>query len=115
MELDELLTQVEELSSQALELASVGNMAQAARLVEARAAGIKSLTEFIAMSGPLSFTHYNRLVVIHRQGDRIAAVINGSRLEIAKTFIDTVREHAYLERISAVVETSVPAQLSETA
>jgi hypothetical protein len=108
---DELLTELERLGAQAFELAEAGDTVQAATVVALRAKAVERLQ---LLKGPLSYTDWNRLVVIHCQGNRIAASLQAARVRIASEFLDSMREHALLECMSGVLESEAPVlQLNE--
>jgi hypothetical protein len=112
---DELLTELESVSAAALLHASTGDTICAASSIERRGVLIQKLTAMMAQSEPLSYTDWNRLVVIHYQGSRIAVDLHAARVQIAHEFVETSREHAYLGCISGVVQNDVAAQLNEQA
>jgi hypothetical protein len=104
---DELLTELERLSAHALELADAGDTVQAAGVVLERGQALQRLQ---SIREPLSYADWDRLVVIHYQGNRIATSLQAVRVHIAREFLDSMREHAFLECMSSVIE-SDPAML----
>jgi hypothetical protein len=111
---DHYLTELEELSARALELADAGDTVAAAVVVNHRGEAVQRLQ---ALSEPLSYTDWNRLVVIHYQGNQIAASLATARKQIASEFLESAREHAFLECIGGVInsEAASPAHVNEHA
>lgn len=108
---DELLTELEQLSARGLELAEAGDTVAAVPVIEARGNVVDRLT---SLSEPLSYADWNRLVVIHYQGNRIAASLQAARKVIAAEFLDTVRNDAFLGCIGGVVDEPTPSHLNES-
>lgn len=108
---DELLTELERLSAQALQLADSEDTENAAEIVGQRGETIQRLT---GITETFSYTDWNRLVIIHHQGNRIAASLQAARARIAHEFLDSVGGHALLECMSGVLEEPVSVgQLNE--
>jgi hypothetical protein len=112
---DQLLTQLEELSARAVDFAGEGNTVAAADVIAERGTAIERLKLAIASSEPLSYTDWNRLVVIHCQGNRIHANLQTAREQIASEVVECARENAFLECVGGVVEQTGSSQLNESA
>jgi len=105
---DHLLTELEQLSARALELADAGDTMEAATVVARRGEAVERLQK---LSEPLSYPDWNRLVVIHYQGNQLAASLTSARRRIAAEFLETAREDAFLGCIGGVVDTEPAAVL----
>jgi hypothetical protein len=114
--LEELLTELEELSVRALEEANRGDIVAALETVCQRGEAVSSLQTALAKESPVSYTEWNRLAVIHFQGNRIQESIETTRLHLAGELIQNVRDQALLGCVSGVVnESPSTSGLNETA
>jgi hypothetical protein len=101
--IDGLLTELEELSAKALEQVDQSELTTAVQLVEQRGAAIGRLQTAIASSGPLSYVEWNRMTVIHCQGNRLQSALEGLRGRLAAELVLSAREHALLDCVTGVV------------
>jgi hypothetical protein len=111
--IDEILTELEQVSAQALDAAGAADTVTASALLAERGHLIQRLEAF---TEPLCYVDWNRLVVIHSQGDRITAAIQATRAGLAGEVVENARGHALLECIRGVVNDGAsPGRLNQNA
>lgn len=114
--LNNLLSELEELSAKAVDQATAGELEAAAHTIFQRSAAVVGLQRVLAAAEPVSYTEWNRLAVIHFQGNRIHDMLLAARGQLAAELVESTRGQALLECVSGVVgESTPPARLSEHA
>ena len=116
--IEELLTRLETVSADAVTAADPtasaadaervsGLIAQRGRLIEAFQAAVS------ANAAPLSYTDWNRLVIVHHQGVRAFQNLQRKRSELASELAANSRERAFLECITGMVDRPPASQIHD--
>jgi len=115
----ELLTRLEDVSARAVEITGTNtepfDCAAALPLIEERDALLTELNDVLQTSQTLSYIEWNRLVIIHFQGNRILENLLGFRSQAAVAWADNARAQAFIQRVSGTVGQPWAEHLSETA
>ena len=105
MSIDELFSQLENVSAEAVRITDpalnemAGSIAAFEKISE-RGVLLQQLHAEIETAGPLSYTDFNRLVVIHYQGSRAEENLRLTRNQLAGRLSAHTRERAYLDCIT---------------
>lgn len=112
--IDGLLSELEELSTRVVELAAAADTVAAEDLITQRGAVAARLKMALETAvSPCSYSDWNRLVVVHAQGNQIQAHLAAARTGIAMQLIENAREQALLECMSGVMNPEATGQLDE--
>lgn len=103
--LDDLLSRLEDVSAEAVRLTDpalndVADSAAAFEKVNERGGLVQQLNAELAAAHPLSYTDFNRLVVIHYQGSRVQENLRLTRNQIAGQLSANNRERAYFDCVT---------------
>jgi hypothetical protein len=101
--IDSLLTELETLSAKAMEEAAAPDFDVVGQTLRHRAAVIDNLQALLATAEPVSYTEWNRLAVIHFQGNRVHELLEAARQRLAGELMQNVREQALLGCVNGVV------------
>lgn len=110
-----LLQELEDLSAEALEQVSAGQLKRAAESVRQRGVAVRHLQEALAAAGPVSYEEWNRLVVIHFQGNRVQEAFTQARAHLASELSAAGREQALLHCVYGTIKQKPVRNLNETA
>jgi len=118
--IESLLDRLEKISADAVAATdparSTADAPIGAELIEERG---KLIEEFRVALGnismPLSYTDWNRLVIVHHQGVRIHDNLQRTRSELVAQLTANCREQAFLECVAGMVEPSHHGGLIESA
>jgi hypothetical protein len=110
-----LLNELEEASAQALALVESGELALAADIVRRRGVTLSHLQEALTVVDPVSYEEWNRLAVIHFQGNRVQEALTIARARLAAELIDNFREQSLLDSMSHLVSTRSAPSVQEIA
>lgn len=111
--IDGLLTELEELSAKALQETEAGNLTSAMHTIAQRGVAVGQLPTALAAAAPVTYVEWNRIAVIHFQGNRIQASLQAVRQRFAGERVQTAREQALLECVTGVVGKGSRRQLDE--
>ena len=108
--IDSLLPQLESVTARIFEMTEAAlsagdNIVQISDLVSERGLLVKQLDDLLAKNSPLSYSDWNRLVVIHNQGQRIEMNLQSTRGRIVNQIAMNARGQAFLNCVAGVVET----------
>jgi hypothetical protein len=117
---DEMLTTLEEVSAKVVDATDITqrdtlDASLTIPLIEKRGALIAELNNVLRTSEPLSYSEWNRLVIVHYQGNRIQANLLGLRSQAVVALADNARAQAFIERLTGAVGERRKEQVSETA
>jgi hypothetical protein len=98
-EIEELLIRLEQVSTEAAD--SFNPLLSDA--IEERRKLIEKLQPVLASHAPLSYSEWNRLVVIHHQGSRIQANLERIRSQMALELGGNARGRLFLERVTSLI------------
>lgn len=112
--IEELLRELEHCTEAALAEARSGNVLDASKTIEYRGDVVRRLTGILPAS-TLSYQDWNRLVIVHFQGNQLADAINQARMEAAARLVEMSRQQALLDCMAGVCPSSSSGQISETA
>jgi hypothetical protein len=117
VEFETLLRDLEEVTEQALSLTraeacSDADFAHCHSLVEKRSTLIRRLEN---VEGPLSYTDYNRLVIIGFQGQRLQENLLRLRMQLAAAVAANRQQSAYAKRVLGCFPAEIQSKRSETA
>jgi hypothetical protein len=96
-QIEELLARLEEVS---VELVDRSDPMQVIELVRKRGELIRQLKPVLAVSSPVSYAEWNRLVVIHHQGHRIFENLTQMRARIALEIGANASGRLFLDRMT---------------
>lgn len=115
--LDRLLQELEDLSAKALQEALASDLTAAAQSIAVRGLAVQRWQDQLATAGTVTYEEWNRLAVIHFQGNRILEAIGEARRRLAADATDHQRARALLNCVTAVVGRTprVNSTLNETA
>jgi hypothetical protein len=108
---DGLLSRLEDLTAEAAKatnpaLHELVDTLAALELIGRRGALINELSSALSsFIEPLSYTDYNRLIVIHFQGRQAESNLISYRNQLANLLSTNTRERTLLDRITGIVET----------
>ena len=116
----ELLSRLEDVSAEAvnitdLALNPVVDTVTALNKIVERGELIQQLHTELAAAGPLSYTDFNRLVIIHYQGSRADENLKLTRSQLAGQLSSNTRERAFLDCLTGGLETPRKTCLSDNA
>ena len=103
--LDDLLSRLENVSAEAVRITdpalneTAGSVAASDKISE-RGVLVQQLNGELATAGLLSYTDFNRLVVIHHQGCRAEENLRLTRNHLAGQLSSNTRERAYLDCVT---------------
>lgn len=118
--LDDLLGRLEEVSTEAAKITdpalseAVDTIAALDKIKE-RGSLVQQLNTELKSAGPLSYTDFNRLVIIHYQGSRAEENLRLVRNQLAGQLSANTRERAYLDCVTGGLETPPPTRLTNSA
>jgi hypothetical protein len=115
---DEVLTRLEEVSARAFQATGAASHeglepSVVIPLIEERGATIAELNNVLETVGPLSYSEWNRLAIVHFQGNRIQANLLSLRSQLVLAAADTARAQAFIERLAGAVGEQRQEDLSE--
>jgi hypothetical protein len=110
-----LLTELEDLSARAIADVEAGELIAAADSIRLRGEALARLDDALAAAGPVSYEEWNRLVVIHFQGNRALQLLTVAKEQLSAEAVESSREQALLQCVAGVVLESTTASVSETA
>jgi hypothetical protein len=113
MEINELLGRLEELSSALTRTVDAAAGVESdgdtvAGLLVQRGQAIEELTRAIAARGPLTYIEFNRMAVIHYQGNQAAIGLKQIRDEMDAALASTTRKQAFANRIAGTLDSHQP-------
>lgn len=114
-ELDQLLIELEKLSARAIEEVQAHDLTAAAQTVRLRGQALSRLQLELAHTQAISYEEWNRLVVIHFQGNRIGEGFMQARQRLAAQLVETSRDQALLNCVAGIVKRKVTPQIREIA
>ena len=100
---EELLPQLERLTASILKESAAPDNYDPEHLnasLEQRSALVRQLSDCVTSSPPVSYTEYNRLVIVHFQGGQIEANLRNMRRGIATELSCGARDRRYADRIA---------------
>jgi hypothetical protein len=109
-DIENLLGQLETISAELTEmtehsLSGADNLVEVLDLITGRGALVEKLSgDLAARSSPVSYSDWNRLVVIHHQGQRIGTNLSAKRNDILGQLAVNAQGQALLNRMNALVE-----------
>ena len=120
MSIDELFSQLENVSAEAVRITDpalnemAGSVAVFEKISE-RGVLLQQLHAELEAAGQLSYTGFNRLVVIHYQGSRAEENLRLMRNQLACRLSAHTRERAYLDCITGGLNLPPVARLTNSA
>lgn len=99
-QIEELLVRLEEVNAQAVDCS---DPVQVLELVRKRGELIRQLKPVLAAAAPVSYTEWNRLVVIHHQGNRIFENLIQVRARVALEIGANASGRLFLERMTGLL------------
>lgn len=108
-DIEDLLGRLEKISADLTEvtersLPDAHNLLEVLDLITGRGALIEKLSVVLARSSPVSYSDWNRLVVIHSQGQRIGTNLAAKRNDILNQLALNAQGRAFLNRMTGLVE-----------
>jgi hypothetical protein len=98
-QLEELFSRLEHVSTELAE--SSDPLLTGA--IEERGELIQQLQRVLALQDPLSYSEWNRLVVIHHQGSRIQENLEKIRNRVALQLTENTGGRVFLERVTSMI------------
>jgi hypothetical protein len=108
VKIDDLLTRMEGVSARAIDssdstLHDTVNMVQVRELIRERGSLLNELAPVLASDESLTYSEWNRLVVIHHQGVRLQENLINARNKAAFELGGNARGRVFLERITSLI------------
>jgi hypothetical protein len=115
-----LLTHLEEVTAKAFDATDTArhdtlDPERALALIEERGVLIAELNDALRTAEPVSYTEWNRFVIMQYQGNGIQANLLGLRSQAVLALADNARAQAFIERLTGAVWQGPEEHLSETA
>jgi hypothetical protein len=109
--LHQLLAALEEITAKAECLVGprdgvAGDLDAVHGLIHERGVLIGKLPEVISDSAPISYSDYNRIGILHLQGDQISGRLRGIRDQLALQVASGTAQRAYRDCLSGMVSAS---------
>jgi hypothetical protein len=98
-ELEDLLSRLEQVSAEAAESSNP----LLAGAIEERGKLIEQIQPVLASHVPLSYSEWNRLVIVHHQGSRIQENLENIRNQVVLELGGNTRGRLFLERVTSMI------------
>jgi hypothetical protein len=107
--IEDLLAQLETVSTELTEmtersLAGADNLLEVLDLLSHRGSLVERVSSLLAQSAPVSYSEWNRLVIIHYQGQRIDTNLSTKRADILSQLTANAQGQTFLNRMTSLVE-----------
>jgi hypothetical protein len=118
--LDDLLNQLEQISAEAVKITDPSlneavNSIAALETIRQRGDLVQQLNTELTVAEPLSYTDFNRLVIIHYQGSRVEQNLQLTRQQLVSRLASGTRERAYLDCLTSGLDTPRTTRLTNSA
>jgi hypothetical protein len=119
MSINDLLTRLESVSMEAMKMTDptaneVVDTIASDNKIQERGILVDQLNAELAAAGPLSYTDFNRLIIIHYQGSRTEENVQLARNQLAGELSLNTRGRAFLDCIAGGLEAPQTTRLTDS-